>query len=248
MENNAIELKNINLNIGNNFSMENLSFNLRKGFITGLIGRNGSGKTTLIKVISDTIERISGSVLYDGLNYWDNEVEVKRKISVVYDSPNFNVRTKPLILAKGIASMEKSFDMELFYNLMDRFELNPRKKISTYSMGMQKKFMLILGICRKPEILILDEPTSGVDPISRNDMMKLLQEFMENEEHSILFSTHITSDLDRIADYIVLVDQGRVLIDEEKEDLKIKYAGKGEPLPEIETIMYKVVKDGVMVG
>jgi len=225
--------------------MENLSLNLRKGYITGLIGRNGSGKTTLIKVISDCIDRISGSVLYDGLNFWDNEVEVKRKISVVYDRPNFSVKVKPINLVRGISSIEKRFDLDLFYNLMDRFELNSRKKVSTYSMGMQKKLMLILGICRKPEILILDEPTSGVDPISRNDMMKLLQEFMENENNSILFSTHITSDLDRIADYIVLIDQGRILIDEEKEDLKIKYVGEGESLPEIETIMYKVVKEGI---
>ena len=244
MENIAIELKNINLNIGNNFSMENLSLNLRKGYITGLIGRNGSGKTTLIKVISDTIERISGSVLYDGLNFWDNEVEVKRKISVVYDRPNFRLKVKPERLAFNISSFEENFNMGLFYNLMDRFELNPRNKVSTYSMGMQKKLMLIIAICRRPEILILDEPTSGVDPISRSDMMYLLQEFMEDESHSILFSTHITSDLDRVADYIVMIENGRIVIDEEKEELKNNYSKENGMLPEIESIMQKRINDG----
>ncbi len=131
---------------------------------------------------------------------------------------------------------EESFDMTFFHEKMTQLDLNPNRGLHMYSAGMLKKFMLIVTLARRPQILILDEPTSGVDPVSRIEMLDLIQEFMENENHTVLFSMHITSDLDKIADYIVLTEKGKILFIKEKEELKAAYK-TGDVLPTMEEIM-----------
>jgi ABC-2 type transport system ATP-binding protein len=241
MNKSAIVCKNLCFQTGN-FKIENLNIELKKGFITGLIGRNGAGKTTLIKIIANLYERICGSILYDGLNYWENEIEIKKRLSIVYDRSNFSNGATPIKLVNGIKTIEPWFDDKFFCEKMELMKLDKNMKIKSFSKGMLKKLMLIIALSRKPNILILDELTSEIDPISRIEILDLLQEFMENENNTILFSTHITSDLDKIADYIIMIDDGSILIFEEKDALKHNFNVNGS-LPEIETIMYSVIKE-----
>lgn len=218
------------------FSMENINFEVKKGYITGLIGRNGSGKTTLIKGISNGLVSTNGKVCINGYAFVEDEVAIKKCLSVMYDMPNFSTKCTGSSIAKDISRFEPDFDTSFFNEQMIRFQLSPNKRLNTYSLGMIKKFMLIIALARKPEVLVLDEPTSGVDPVSRIEMLDLIQGFMEDENHTVLFSTHITSDLDKIADFIALVDKGEVVFVEEKETLKSTYKSQ-EFLPTLEEIM-----------
>lgn len=238
----VISCKGICIQLGN-FKMEYLDFELKKGYITGLIGRNGVGKTTLIKLIGDCIEREQGMIQYDGLLLHEHEEEVKKKMSIVYSMPNFSLNVTPKSIVRAIDAVEPWFDYEYFSEKMYQMGLNDRTILRKYSTGMLKKFMLILALSRCPEILILDEPTSEVDPVSRAEMLDLIQEFMEDENHTVLFSTHITSDLDKIADYIVMIDDGKIIFSEEKESLKQQFSSK-DVLPSIEDIMCKEAMKG----
>ncbi|NLL04678.1 MAG: ABC transporter ATP-binding protein [Clostridiaceae bacterium] len=236
----AIMCKNIHLAQGN-FKMENVEVEVRKGCITGLVGRNGSGKTTLIRLLAGAKSYTSGSVAIGGISLEENIDEVRKKAVFVFDKPNFSLAAKPDVLAEVIKGIEPKFDMEYYKNKMELFSLDGSQKVKSYSRGMQKKLMLILALARKPEILVLDEPTSEVDPVSRVEMLDVLQEFMEDEEHTLLFSTHITSDLDKIADYIVIMDQGEILCSEEKEALCERFSNHGR-LPSVEEIMCSILK------
>ncbi|RDU23573.1 ATP-binding cassette domain-containing protein [Anaerosacchariphilus polymeriproducens] len=218
------------------FAIENLDFELKKGYITGLIGRNGAGKTTLIKMIGNSIDREQGMIYYDGMVYNGHEVLVKKKISIVYSKPNINLNATPKNIACALDIIEPWFSYEYFSEKMFQLKLDDKMKLRKYSNGMLKKFMLILALSRRPEILILDEPTSEVDPVSRVEMLDMIQEFMEDENHTVLFSTHITSDLDKIADYVTMIQDGKILFSDEKESLKKQFSS-GVNLPSIEEIM-----------
>lgn len=224
------------------FGMENINMQIKRGYITGLIGRNGSGKTTLIKGIAGILNATNANVVIENLEYSKNELEIRRIISVMYDNPNFSIKRTANKIAEDIAVFEESFDMRFFHEKMTQLDLNQDKVLQMYSAGMLKKFMLIVTLARRPQILILDEPTSGVDPVSRIEMLDLIQEFMENENHTVLFSTHITSDLDKIADYVALTEKGKILFVKEKEELKAAYK-TGDVLPTIEEIMCYALKE-----
>lgn len=215
---NALDIKNVSVKNGE-FWLRNISFEVPKGSIVGLVGRNGAGKTTLINTIANCLERESGTILYDGLTYWDHEIEVKRKLGIVFDKIHMNDKFTPEKFKKIMAKNFTDFDKDFFDSYIEKFQLPIKKTIDKFSTGMQHKFMLIVAMSMRPEILILDEPTNGVDPADRYEMVDLFQSFMEDEQHAILFSTHITSDLDRIADYLVFIDQGRMVICGEKNEL-----------------------------
>ena len=218
----ALELKNVNYKI-KEFALKNVSITVPKGLITGLVGRNGSGKTTLINIIANNFERESGSILYDGINYWEDEAGIKRKLGIVYENNNFNEAFTAKKFKKRIAPLLEGFDIEFFDRYMEKFELPYDKTIAKFSAGMKRKFMLVLVLSRKPEILIMDEPTNGVDPVDRYNILDMLQEFVEIETHTVLFSTHIISDLDKIADHIIFIDNGSIVIESEKEKLLETY-------------------------
>ena len=241
MNENAIVCSNLSIAQGE-FGMENISLEIKRGYITGLIGRNGSGKTTLLKGIAGVLDATNNNVVIDDLSYRTDEPEIRKIISVMYDKVNFSKNRKPKTLAEEISLFERDFDMSYFTAKMMQLNLNIDKKIFTYSEGMFKKLMLILALSRRPQILILDEPTSGVDPVSRIEMLDLIQEFMEDETHTVLFSTHITTDLDKIADYIILVDQGKVAFLKEKEELITGYKST-DTLPSIEEVMCDWLKE-----
>jgi len=222
MINKALEIKNLEATIGD-FSLSDINFSIKKGTIMGFIGKNGSGKTTLIKTILNMIPKTSGEVLFSGTPMFGNEEIVKSKIGVVFDSLIYPLNLKPVKIKKMIAPFYKTFDDKLFCDLMKRFELNPSKKLSAYSKGMQMKFGVVMAICHNPELIILDEPTAGLDPIARAEVIDLLLELMQNEERSILFSTHITSDLEKIADYITMIDNGKIVFTKGKDEMLDNY-------------------------
>ncbi|MBK5240131.1 ABC transporter ATP-binding protein [Clostridium sp.] len=222
MTNKALEINNLNGRIGD-FSLNNINFSIESGTIMGFIGKNGSGKTTLIKTILNMLDKKSGEVLFDGLPMYGNEEIVKAKIGVVFDSLIYPLNLKPRKIKKMISPFYKTFDDEKFDELMKRFELDPRKKLSTYSKGMQMKFGVVMALCHNPELIILDEPTAGLDPIARAEVMDLLLELMQNEKRSILFSTHITSDLEKIADYITMIDDGKIVFTKGKDEMLDTY-------------------------
>jgi ABC-2 type transport system ATP-binding protein len=223
MINNALEIKNLGGSIGK-FSLSDANFSVEKGTIMGFVGRNGAGKTTLIKTILNMIPKTYGEVLFDGIPMYGNEEIVKAKIGVVFDSLIYPLNLKPKKIKKMISPFYKSFDSMRFDELMKRFELDPSEKLSTYSKGMQMKFGVIMALCHNPELIILDEPTAGLDPIARADVMDLLLELMQKEERSILFSTHITSDLEKIADYITMIDNGKIIFSKGKDEMLDTYA------------------------
>ena len=219
---NALEISNLRVDLGN-FVIENLNLQIRKGAITGLIGANGAGKSTLIKTVMRAIRAESGKILYDGKQFAGNEVEILSSVACVFDDIVFAQNVKPKRILKIYSAIYPHFDREKYERLTTKFNLPQNLKVSKYSFGMKKKLSFILALCQGASLLILDEPTSGIDPYDRNELMTLIQEFMMDESHSVLFSTHITEDLDKIADYIVMLDKGRVILSDDKESLTENY-------------------------
>ncbi|SHH66328.1 ABC transporter ATP-binding protein [Clostridium grantii] len=223
MGNKALEITNLSAKVGS-FSLRDINFSIEKGTIMGLIGKNAAGKTTLIKTIFDRIDRKSGEVLFDGIPLRGNEKIVKSKIGIVYDKLMYPLNAKPIKMKSIIAPFYENYDHKKFDILMRKFDLDPYKKLSAYSKGMQMKFNIVMAVCHDPELIILDEPTAGLDPVARADVMELLLELMQKEERAVLFSTHITSDLEKIGDYITSIDNGRIIFSEEKEELISKFS------------------------
>lgn len=201
----------------------NATLSVPRGCVTGLVGRNGAGKSTLIKAIMRQQEATEGSILYNGIRFRDNETEVLRKIACVFDAPHFSTFIKPKTVVKMLKGIYPDFDGEMYKALMQKFELPEDRAIKHFSMGMRRKFCLILALCQRPDILLLDEPTAGIDPYDRAIVIELVQQFMLDEGHTVLFSTHITEDLDKIADYLAFMQEGEVILCEEKETLCERY-------------------------
>lgn len=218
----GLEIKDLTVDFGT-FRLDALNLNIKKGCITGLVGRNGAGKSTLIKTIMRQQDAQSGCILYNGMKFSEHDVEILNSIACVFDTPHFNVGLKPKKVLKLYQSIFPDFDSAKYYSLMQKFNLPSDKRISKYSFGMQRKYCIILALCRNADILILDEPTSGIDPFDRNEVVGLIQDYMMDENHTVLFSTHITEDLDKIADYIVMMENGRITLDEDKVTLTESY-------------------------
>lgn len=214
----ALEINNLTVDFVR-FRLDNITLNIKKGCITGLIGKNGAGKSTLIKTIMRQQDAQSGTILYDGMKFADAEEKILKSLACVYDLPDFSLIFTPKSLVKFYKGVYPDFDLEKYNELMEKFRLPHNVRISKFSFGMQKKLCIILALCRNADVLILDEPTSGIDPFDRNEIISLIQEYMLDENHTVIFSTHITEDLDKIADYIVMLDDGRITIDEEKDSL-----------------------------
>ena len=218
---NGLEIKDVVVDFGS-FRLD-AALSVPRGCVTGLVGRNGAGKSTLIKAIMRQAEIASGSILYNDTPFYGNETEVLREIACVFDTPHFSTALKPKRVVKIVKGMYPAFDGELYDGLMKKFGLPGDKPVKTFSTGMKRKFGLILALCQKPEILLLDEPTAGIDPYDRGVVIDLIQQFMLDEGHTVLFSTHITEDLDKIADYIAFMQNGKILLSEEKESLCESY-------------------------
>lgn len=215
---NILELENLNKKVGR-FALDKVSFKLEKGYIMGFVGENGAGKTTTLKTIMNVAVKDSGNVKIFGLDNIKYEKEIKDKIGYVSDEKIFYEDISLNAMKNIVAPFYSQWDDKLFYGYIQQFGLNPQDKIKTLSQGNYKKFAITMALSHKPALLILDEPTANLDPVFRNDFLNILRSFVEDGEKSVLFSTHITTDLDKIADYITLIHRGKLVFTSSKEEL-----------------------------
>ncbi|WP_409347221.1 ABC transporter ATP-binding protein [Paenibacillus sp. MBLB4367] len=212
------------------FQLQDISFHVERGYITGLIGPNGSGKTTLIRSIMNLIRPDDGEVLVFGESYRRMEREIKRRIGFVYDEDFFYNHLTVNEMKKIVASFYPTWDNSVFTAYLSQFGIPAKRKIGDLSKGMKSKFALAAALAHEPELLIMDEPTSGLDPVFRREVLAILSEYIRDGERSVLFSTHINADLERIADYIVYIRDGRLHFTGSKEELLDTYVLVKGPL------------------
>ena len=206
-----------------NFELKNISFTLPKGMIMGFIGENGAGKTTTIKAILDIINSYSGEIKIFGLDNRKNEKEIKEDIGVVLDDMFFPEILTPNDINNTMQSIYKNWDTKMFNDYLQEFSLLPNKQIKTFSKGMRKKLEIATALSHHPKLLILDEPTSGLDPVARAEVIQIFQSILEKDDSSILLSSHITADLEHIADYITFINNGEIVLSKTTDELLDKY-------------------------
>ena len=206
------------------FVLDNVSFAIPMGSVMGFVGENGAGKTTTIGCILNTLSRNSGSIQLFGKEMQDKDTELRNEIGVVYDGDNFPKYLTARQLSNIMEGIFSKWDDALFQKYLHTFHLNEKQKIGKYSKGMTMKLAIAVALSHHPKLLILDEATSGLDPIMRDEMLDVFLEFVGSDDHSILLSSHITSDLEKIADYITFIHQGRIILTESKDNLIYKYA------------------------
>lgn len=205
------------------FSLKEVSFQIPKGYIMGFIGRNGAGKTTVIKCIMDLIPFEAGSIEVFGLDSRRNSDEIRRRVGYVSEEQYFYENMAAGWNLDFFGSFYPNWDRDQGLSLMKKFDIDPSKKVSELSKGMKVKLALALALAHKPELLILDEPTSGLDPVIRNELLELLLEVVQDENCSIFFSSHITSDIEKIADFVTFIEDGRIVISDEKDAILDKW-------------------------
>lgn len=211
-----IEITNLNKKF-TDFALQDISINIPKGKIVGLIGENGAGKTTLIKCILNVMHKDSGNVKLFDQEYQDS---LKEDIGVIFDDSFINESFNIMDLNLIMKNIFKKWDSRLFFKYIKSFKIPKNKEIRKLSTGMKKKVEIAAAISRHPKVLILDEPTSGLDPVMRSEILDMFSEFVENEECSILLSTHITSDLEHIADEIIFISKGKLIFDAPLNEIK----------------------------
>ena len=219
---NAIEVKHIYKELGD-FQLRDVSFNVEQGTVMGFIGQNGAGKTTTIKCILNLLKITAGNISIFGKNHMDHELEIKENIGVVFDELHVPDSLTAIDLDTFYGNVYKRWDRSHFFSLLERLDVSKYIKVKDLSRGMKMKLSLALALSHHPKLLILDEPTSGLDPVVRDEVLDILLGFMEDESHSILFSSHITSDLEKIADTITFIHKGEIVFSESKDVLLYEY-------------------------
>ena len=205
------------------FSLKDINITIPKGVIVGFIGENGAGKTTTIKAILNLINIDSGEIKIFDKDYKRDEKFIKEKIGVLLDDSFFSERLTVLDINVILKNIYKNYDEVTFFNYLDKLKLPRDKKLSEFSTGMLMKLKIITALSHHPELLILDEPTSGLDPVARADILDIFKDFIQDENHSIFVSSHITSDLEHIADYIIFIKDGGIILIDEKDKLIDNY-------------------------
>lgn len=218
----ALDINNITKKY-KDFELKGLSLTLEAGYIMGFIGPNGSGKTTTIQAIMNLIPLDSGTISMWGMDHVKYEDVIKNRMGFVYDDCPYFSSLSLKDNAKIIAPFYSNWKQDTFEKYMKRFELDPNKKLSKLSKGMKTKFSLAMALSHDAELIIMDEPTSGLDPIFRREILDIFYDVMQDGNRSILFSTHITSDLDKIADYITYIDNGELVFTKPMPDIKDNY-------------------------
>lgn len=220
--NNALEVKNLNKTY-DNFRLNDVSFTLPAGYIMGFIGKNGAGTTTTIRCILNMAARDSGNIKVFGLDNIQDELAVKEELGTIFDSNFFVGSWRVRDVEKAIKWFYSKWDSKLFNEYLEKFELPPKQYVGKLSRGMMTKLMLAASMSHNAKLLILDEPTSGLDPVARDELNSILQKYIEDGTKSVFFSTHITSDLEQIADYITLINHGEILYTGTKDGLLEEY-------------------------
>lgn len=220
---NVVKLTNVTKNF-KDFSVKNIDLQVKQGFVTGFIGANGAGKSTTLKMMMNLLKPDAGEVKLFGLDYTKHEKAIKERIGFVYDGNIYFEGLNLKDIKRIVAPAYKQWDDTLFYQYVEQFELPLNKAIKTFSKGMQMKASLAIALSHHAELIIMDEPTAGLDPIFRRELLDLLQKLMVDGNRTIFFSTHITTDLDRIADYIALIQKGKLVFNKSIHDVAEDYA------------------------
>lgn len=220
--NNVLEINNITKDY-KKFKIDNISFNLPKGYIMGFIGANGAGKTTTIKLILNMIKRDSGEIKVFGLDNIREEERIKEQIGVVFDECYYLEDWTINDVEKAVSMFYKNWNSSIYEKYLKEFNLARDKKVKDLSRGMRMKLMIAVAFSHEAKLLILDEPTSGLDPVARDESLDILRDYIEDEEKSVIFSSHITSDIEKIADYITYINNGKIIFTGEKDEFLEKY-------------------------
>lgn len=222
---NILELQQVSKSFSrSDFKLDQVSFSLPYGSILGFVGENGAGKTTTIGCILNTIKKDSGTVKLFGREMQDADTDMREKIGVVFDGSNFPSHWTAGQLSQVMAGLYTQWDNALFHKYLEDFHLPPGQKIKHYSKGMTMKLATAAALSHHPQLLILDEATSGLDPVMRDEMLDIFLDFVQEEDHSILLSSHITADLEKVADYITFIHNGKLIMTASKNDLAYHYA------------------------
>ena len=222
MSEQCLELKNVCKSF-RDFTLNNISFTLPQGYIMGLVGPNGAGKTTTIQLILNMLEKDAGKILAFGKDNVVSEKEIKQDIGIVFDSIFYVDSWTVKDTEKAVSIFYDNWRHDIFNDMVKRFDLPLNKKVGELSRGMQMKLMLACAFSHDAKLLILDEPTSGLDPLTRDEFLEILQDYIRDGQRSVLFSTHITTDLERVADYITLINRGNMIFTGSMEDLLSSY-------------------------
>lgn len=207
----------------NNFTLQDINLQLERGFVMGFIGPNGSGKTTTIKLILNLLRKDRGEIRVFGRDNVIEEKEIKNRIGFVFDENHYYGILTINEMKNLIAPFYSNWNEKTFQKYLKEFDLNPQQKIDSLSKGMKTKFSLAIALSHQAELILMDEPTSGLDPVFRSELLDILYYLMQDEKKAILFSTHITSDLEKIADYITFINKGRIVFSAEKDRVLEEY-------------------------
>lgn len=219
---NVLEIKNLSKKY-ENFALKNINLELQKGTIMGIIGENGAGKSTTIKAILNIITKDRGEIKIFGKDYQANEKEIKEQIGVVLDDSFLSEYLNPTDINKIMKNFYQNWDEDLYFSYIEKFKLPKNKIAKEFSSGMKMKLKIATAISHHPKLLILDEPTSGLDPVARNEILDIFQDFIQDEENSIFLSSHITTDLEHIADYITFINEGEIVLSKTRDELMDDY-------------------------
>lgn len=218
-----LEIKNLRKEF-KNFTLDNISFNLKPGYIMGFIGPNGAGKSTTIKLIMNLLKKDEGEIRVFGKDHIKYEKEIKNKIGFVYDENYYYENLSIEQMKSIVAPFYSKWDEHQFNYYIKEFDLNPKAKIKTLSKGMKMKFSLTIALSHHADLIIMDEPTSGLDPVFRREILDILYSIIQDDSKSIFFSTHITTDLEKIADYITFINKGSIVFSKTKDEVLENYA------------------------
>ena len=219
---NAIEIKGITKHY-DGFTLDRVSFEVPKGSIMGYIGQNGAGKTTTIRSLLNIIPIDSGEIGILGLDHIKDDAEIKQRIAVVFDELPFHDIFSANDMAKIFEGLYSQWDNGIYKEYLDRFHLPSRKKIGQFSKGMKMKLQVACALSHNAELLVMDEPTTGLDPVVRDEILHIFMEYLDTEDRSILMSSHITSDLEKIADSVTYIDKGKILVSGYKDEILEKH-------------------------
>ena len=222
MSENILEVKGLTKDYGD-FVLDKLTFTVPKGVIMGLIGENGAGKSTTINCILNEISKTDGNIEIFGKDYLSEEIEIKDKIGVVFDENHFPDIFTPNEIGTYMSGIYSKWERNTYVNYLSKFELPADKRVKDFSKGMKVKLAFAVALSHKAELLILDEATSGLDPIIRDDILDILIDFVQDENHSVLVSSHIISDLEKVADYITFIHKGKLVFTHSKDELVDNY-------------------------
>lgn len=218
----AIECKHIG-KIRKDFQLKDISFSLEEGYICGIVGENGAGKTTLMNILAGLDRHFTGEVMVHNISMRANPIAAKNKLAIISEGIRFYTEKSPIENGMLLGKYYKEWNAEVFGEWLKRLEIHERCLLSSYSKGTQMKFQVAFAMAHNPSVLILDEPTAGLDPVFRKEFLSILQETLQDEKTSVLMSTHITSELDKIADYIMVLENGSLTTKDSKENLTERF-------------------------